>query len=36
LQQYTQEAMDLYAKNFKLKSGKELGEGDLVWAAVIH
>jgi hypothetical protein len=28
--------MDLYAKNFKLKSGKELGEGDLVWAAVIH
>jgi hypothetical protein len=36
LQQYTQEAMDLYATNFKLKSGKELGEGDLVWAAVIH
>jgi hypothetical protein len=36
LQQYTQEAMDWYAKNFKLKSGKELGEADLVWAAVIH
>lgn len=28
--------MELYAKNFKLKGGKELGEGDLVWAAVIH
>ena len=36
LQQYTQETMELYAKNFKLKGGKELGESDLVWAAVIH
>lgn len=36
LQQYTQDAMELYAKNFKLKNGKELGESDLVWAAVIH
>lgn len=26
LPQYTQDAMELYAKNFKLKNGKELGE----------
>jgi hypothetical protein len=36
LQRYTQDVMELYAKNFKLKNGKELGESDLVWAAVIH
>jgi hypothetical protein len=36
LQRYTQQAMELYAKNFKLKEGRELGENELVWAAVIH
>ncbi|WP_022826200.1 DUF5712 family protein [Hymenobacter norwichensis] len=36
LEEYTQNVMDLYAKNFKLKNGKELGEADLVWAATIH
>jgi hypothetical protein len=36
LQRYTQDAMDLYAKNFKLKGRKEISESDLVWAAVIH
>ena len=36
LEQYTQNVMDLYAKNFTLKNGKELGESNLVWAATIH
>ena len=36
LEQYTQNVMDLYAKNFNLKNGKELGESNLVWAATIH
>lgn len=36
LQQYTQQVMEAYAKNFKLKNGQELGEKDLVWAAAIH
>jgi hypothetical protein len=33
---YTQDAMNLYAKNFKFKSGQELCEKDLVWAATMH
>lgn len=36
LEQYTQNVMDLYAKNFNLKNGRELGEQNLVWAATIH
>lgn len=36
LTEYTQHVMDDYAKNFTLKNGKELGEPNLVWAAVIH
>ena len=36
LEQYTQNVMDLYAKNFNLKNGRELGEQNLVWAAIIH
>jgi len=36
LERYTQNVMDLYAKNFTLKNGKQLGESDLVWAATIH
>jgi hypothetical protein len=36
LESYTQNVMDLYAKNFTLKNGKELGEANLVWAATIH
>ncbi|MFD2719696.1 DUF5712 family protein [Hymenobacter monticola] len=36
LEHYTQNVMDLYAKNFTLKNGKELGESNLVWAATIH
>lgn len=36
LTQYTQNVMDDYAKNFTLKNGKELGESNLVWAAIIH
>jgi hypothetical protein len=36
LESYTQNVMDLYAKNFNLKNGKELGEANLVWAATIH
>lgn len=36
LESYTQNVMDLYAKNFALKNGKELGEANLVWAATIH
>ena len=36
LQEYTRNVMDLYAKNFTIKGGRELGEPDLVWAALIH
>ena len=36
LEDYTRNVMDCYAKNFHLKNGKELGEPDLVWAAIIH
>jgi hypothetical protein len=36
LTRYTQNVMDDYAKNFTLKNGKELGEPDLVWAAILH
>ncbi len=36
LAQYTRDVMDLYAKNFNLKGGRELGSDDLVWAATIH
>ena len=36
LEEYTQNVMDLYAKNFNLKNGRELGEANLVWAATIH
>lgn len=36
LEKYTQNVMDDYAKNFNLKNGKELGESNLVWAAIIH
>ncbi|WP_223654258.1 DUF5712 family protein [Hymenobacter psoromatis] len=36
LQRYTQRVLDLYAKNFNLKDGRELQEADLVWAATIH
>jgi hypothetical protein len=36
LERYTQNVMDDYAKNFTLKNGKELGEANLVWAAIIH
>jgi len=36
LERYTQNVMDLYAKNFKLKNGQSLGESDLVWAATVH
>ena len=36
LEEYTQNVMDLYAKNFTLKNGRELGETNLVWAATIH
>jgi hypothetical protein len=36
LQQYTQQVLDLYAKNFRLKDERELREADLVWAATIH
>ena len=36
LESYTQNVMDLYAKNFTLKNGKQLDGSDLVWAATIH
>ena len=36
LEEYTQNVMDLYAKNFTLKNAKELGKANLVWAATIH
>ena len=36
LEEYTRNVMDLYAKNFTLKNGKELSEANLVWAATIH
>jgi hypothetical protein len=36
LAKYTQHVMELYAKNFHLKNGRELGEPNLVWAATIH
>ncbi len=36
LEEYTRNVMDLYAKNFNLKNGRELGEANLVWAATIH
>lgn len=36
LEGYTQNVMELYAKNFHLKNGKELDESSLVWAATIH
>lgn len=36
LEKYTQHVMDDYAKNFTLKNGRELGESNLVWAAIIH
>lgn len=36
LESYAQNVMDLYAKNFTLKNGKELGEENLVWAVIIH
>lgn len=36
LEKYTREVMDLYAKNFTLKGGRQLGEEDLVWAATMH
>jgi hypothetical protein len=36
LEQYTQNVMEDYAKNFNLKNGRELGESNLVWAATIH
>ena len=36
LQKFTRNVMDLYPKNFTLKNGRELGEPDLVWAAIIH
>ncbi|MDJ0368082.1 DUF5712 family protein [Hymenobacter sp. H14-R3] len=36
LEKYTQNVMDDYAKNFTLKNGRELGESNLVWAAIIH
>ncbi|WP_223654424.1 DUF5712 family protein [Hymenobacter psoromatis] len=36
LERYTQNVMELYAKNFNLKGGRELGESELVWAATIH
>ncbi|WP_242478925.1 DUF5712 family protein [Hymenobacter lapidiphilus] len=36
LEEYTRNVMDLYAKNFQLKNGRELGEANLVWAATIH
>jgi hypothetical protein len=36
LEKYTQNVMELYAKNFNLKDGRELGEPNLVWAATIH
>ncbi|MGI4734080.1 MAG: DUF5712 family protein [Janthinobacterium lividum] len=36
LEKYTQNVMELYAKNFNLKGGRELGEPNLVWAAIIH
>ncbi|MBT9395229.1 hypothetical protein KLP40_18820 [Hymenobacter sp. NST-14] len=36
LEQFTRTAMQLYAANFNLKGGRELGEKDLVWAATIH
>ncbi|WP_195809374.1 DUF5712 family protein [Hymenobacter polaris] len=36
LEKYTQNVMEDYAKNFTLKSGRELGKSNLVWAAIIH
>ncbi|MGI4744271.1 MAG: DUF5712 family protein [Janthinobacterium lividum] len=36
LEKYTQNVMELYAKNFTLKGGRELSEPNLVWAATIH
>jgi hypothetical protein len=36
LEKYTQNVMDLYAKNFQLKEGRQLGEKDLIWVATIH
>lgn len=36
LTEYTQQVMELYAQNFKLKNGQSLHESDLVWAATIH
>ena len=36
LQAYTRNVMEIYARNFKLKGGRELGEKELVWAATLH
>ena len=36
LQEFTRASMQIYAANFNLKGGRELGEKDLVWAATIH
>lgn len=36
LEIFTQNVMELYARNFHLKNGKELSESSLVWAATIH
>ena len=36
LEQYTQNVMGLYAENFSLKNGEQLGELNLVWTATIH
>ena len=36
LQRYTRDVMNLYAKNFTLRDGGQLGEKDVVWAAARH
>ncbi len=36
LESYTQKVMGLYAENFILKNGEQLGEESLVWTATIH
>lgn len=36
LEKYTREVMDLYAKNFNLKRGRQLGEENVVWAVTSH
>ncbi|QKG59110.1 hypothetical protein GKZ68_20730 (plasmid) [Hymenobacter sp. BRD128] len=36
LKDFTRQAMEQYAANFKLKDGRELASKDLVWAATIH